>query len=423
MRRLALAALIAAGCSGCATGATGDPETISHDGASISGRVISDTGGQVEYWAEYGPSTSYGSEGEHGTINTLQNTSAPVIAAFDGLARSTTYHYRLCAQDGSQRGGPACGDDRTLKTQSFACGETVKANVRFTGNASCQSDSGLVIGASGIQIDMNGFGLTGPIFVGGGGAPGIDNSGGFDDVTIRDGQIGNFGDGIHLEDASRNRVLHVRSFGPQDGIDIRRGHGNEVRHSSATGRGSGLIAIDTTGLVVADSGASGSFGSGMALSGLVASRLVRNEVVAGGNPCCTNFGITVAGNDNVIKDNRIGHWDGGNLRLASGANNKLLGNEVLGGVLPEIEPDALDSSGDGIFVGAFTAGTVLRGNSAHGNEGDGIEVQGTASRLGDNRANGNGDFGIDAATGVTDLGGNTASGNGNPVQCRNVFCQ
>ena len=79
-------------------------------------------------------------------------------------------------------------------------------------------------------------------------------------------------------------------------------------------------------------------------------------------------------------------------------------------------------SGDGIFVGPFTAGTVLRDNLTRGNGGDGIEAQGSDARVGGNQAFSNGDFGIDAAAGVTDLGGNQASGNGNPLQCRNVFC-
>jgi hypothetical protein len=77
--------------------------------------------------------------------------------------------------------------------------------------------------------------------------------------------------------------------------------------------------------------------------------------------------------------------------------------------------------GDGIFVSAFSAGTLLRDNTANGNDGDGIEADAPA-RVGADTANDNGDFGIDAAAGSTDLGGNTATGNGNPLQCRNVFC-
>jgi hypothetical protein len=63
----------------------------------------------------------------------------------------------------------------------------------------------------------------------------------------------------------------------------------------------------------------------------------------------------------------------------------------------------------------------VRGNFAHDNAGDGIEMSGTSAQ--DNTANDNGDFGIDAGAGTVDLGGNSAHGNGNPLQCRNVFCQ
>jgi parallel beta-helix repeat protein len=414
-------------CTGCATAQTGSPTAADDDAIFFSGTVISDAGGQVEFWVQFGPTKAYGSESDHQTITVAQNKPTGVNAGFEGLARATLYHYRLCAQDGSQQGGPGCGEDRTARTQSFACGDTVTTDVRLTGNAFCTTapvgSPGLVIGAPGIEIDMHGFQLIGPIFVGGGGEAAIDNSGGFDDVTIRDGQLGNFGDGIHLEDASRNRILHMQSFGPSNGIEIHGGSDNELRHSDAFGRNNGIFAVGTTGLIVADSYASGAFGGGMVFSGLVGSRLVRNQVVNGGNACCTTAGIALGGSSgNVIQDNRVGGWNGGNINLASGANNKLLGNEVFDGFTPLAGPGTFDSEADGIFVGPFTANTIVRGNHAHDNDGDGIEVQGVGTRITDNTTDGNGDFGIDAVAGVTDGGGNTASGNGNPLQCRNVFC-
>lgn len=408
--------------SGCATGLTGDPTAVSEQGATVSGSVVSDAGGQVEYWLEFGTTRAYGSESQHQTIGVAPNTPTPVSPFFDGGARATLYHYRLCARDGSQQGSPGCGEDRTVRTQSFACGETVTTSVRFTGDVSCQTENGLVIGAAGIVIDLNGFGLIGPVFVGGGSGSAIDNGAGFDGVTIRDGGVGNFGDGIHLRDTSANRVLHVSSFGPQDGIDIGGGDGNEVRHSRAGGRNNGLVVDDTTGLVVADSSADAAFGSGMLLSGLLDSRIVRNELLTPSGLCCFHFGIRVFGNRNVIMQNRASGWDAGNLVLAAGADNKLLDNEMLDAVLPAMDPGSSPSSGDGIFVGPFTAGTIVRGNHANGNDGDGIEVQGVETRITDNTANANADFGIDAVAGVTDGGGNSATGNGNPLQCRNVFC-
>ena len=390
---------------------------MSHNSAEITGLVGTNTGGQVEYWFEYGTSTAYGAETQHETGTVEPSALLNVGATLEGLARSTIYHYRLCAQDSSQQGGPGCGEDRTVRTQSFACGETVTADVRFTGSVWCQDlpvgADGLVIGASGIEIDLHGFSLHGPDSAGG---SVIDNSGGFDDVTIRG--IDNVGmysgstldGGVHLENATGNRILYVRTS-----VDVGGGAGNEIRHSWI--HGGGLRAQNTTGLVVADN--IGGFGP-MELSGLLDSRIVRNSMHPPSWWFCCERAIRVAGDRNVIKDNSLSGWAGG-LVLLSGADNKLLDNEVFASHLPD--PSGTDSDGDGIFVGAFTAGTIVRGNLTHDNEGDGIEVQGTATRIGDNVANDNGDFGIDAVAGVTDLGGNTATGNGNPLQCRNVFCE
>jgi Right handed beta helix region len=425
MRRLAVAALgLALVSAGCATGQTGDPASVSDRGAAIDGTVISDTGGEVEFWVEYGPTRAYGLEGPHGTVQTEPNAPAPARAGIDDLSRSTVYHYRLCAQDSQQQGGPGCGEDRHFKTQSFACGDTVTADIRLTGDVSCLdvATPGIRIGADGVDVDLNGHQLIGPVFVGGGIAPAIDDSGGFDDLTIHDGSIGNFGDGIHVEGADRTKVLHVSSFGPQDGIDIRGGQGHEIRHSAGSGRNGGIIVANATGVVVADSTASGNFGSGMTLSSVSDSRAVRNTVTGPGAGCCVTFGLVLSGNGNVVEDNKVSGFNGGNLVLQAGANNKLISNELFDGFISPF-PDPPAEAGDGLYVGAFTAGTVIRDNYAHDNEGDGIEVAASSARLTDNRADANGDFGIDAAAGVTDGGGNTASGNGNSLQCRNVVCE
>jgi hypothetical protein len=427
-----LVVILAVVCSGCAAGLTGDPWRVSHSSASISGGVVTNDGSEVEWWVEYGTTRAYGLETEHEhTAGIPANTPRDVGVTLLGLERATTYHYRFCAQDATQEGGPGCGEDRTFRTQSFACGETVTTSVRFTGDVQCfEVDTpGIVVGASGIEIDMNGFELrSGDAFDG---VPGIDNSRGFSDVTIRDGTIGGVipdlsAPGIRLEDASRNRILNVDVLAGSDGIVIRGGEDNEVRHSEVLlSVQSGLRAEDTTGLVVADSATGASlFGDGMRFTNLIDGRVVRNRVVsrASGSDS-VQFGIYVAGNGNVIKQNQVSGWVGTNVMLASGANNKLLENEVFGATGPINQPAQLDHFSDGIFVGAFTAGTVVRGNSSIDNLLDGIQVQGVQSGIGDNVANDNGDLGIEAVAGVTDLGGNLASGNRNPLQCTNVFCQ
>jgi hypothetical protein len=90
---------------------------VKESGATVGGRVVSDVGGVVEYWVQYGRTTAYGSESARATQMTSPNVPERVSGiAIGGLARATIYHYRLCARDAHQTGGPGCGADRTFTT-------------------------------------------------------------------------------------------------------------------------------------------------------------------------------------------------------------------------------------------------------------------------------------------------------------------
>jgi parallel beta-helix repeat protein len=400
--------------TGCAASQTGSPIDVSDSGATVTGRLLSSTGGQVEYWVQYGLTTAYGSENGHQTVDLEQNVPHTVIVGIAGLARSTAYHYRLCARDSQQTGGPGCGADRTFTTQSFACGETVTTSVRLTGHVACEEFGvGLFVGADGIDINLAGYSLSTPTGVGGG-SDAIRNDG-HDDVTIRNGSLVG---ATHLTDASRNLIRNVDAFGGGDVIRIEGGQGNAVRWSTLSARGSGIAAVDSDDLVAVGNRASGGLGPGIQVDGDRA-RIVHNQLPA--NNATFAAGIHLFGSDGRVVDNHVtGPWLGGGILLRAGANNVIAENEVsdAGDDTPPFD----DNFNDGIFVGAFSAGTLLRDNVVQRNTGDGIEVQASNARLGGNRAFDNGDFGIDAAAGVTDLGGNVATGNGNPLQCRNVFC-
>jgi parallel beta-helix repeat protein len=405
---------------GCATGETGSPSDVSESGATVGGRVVSDVGGAVEYWVRYGPTSAYGFESAHATVTVVRDVPHPVSGiALGGLSRSTTYHYRLCASDSRQTGGPRCGADRALTTQSFACGETVTTSVRFTGDVICDSeiDPGLVVGAAGIDINLAGHTLFGRSFSGGAGPTNVLNSGGHADVTIRNGTV--FGaTPIQLQGAIRNRILDVNATAAGFAVLIQGGEANEIRASDVGGRSGGVWATGSDRLTVTGTRAAGVFATALRIDSDLA-RVVRNRMTNEGSPSAGNSRIEVNGSGNRIVGNRL---TGDGIVIEAGAGNVVAENEVAGALLGA-SPTLADSAGDGIFVGAFTAGTLLRNNIAYSNEGDGIEVDGTATRLRDNVAHSNGDFGIDAVAGVTDLGGNRASSNGNPLQCRNVLCE
>jgi Right handed beta helix region len=414
---IAAAALV---CSGCATGLTGSPTSIAPDSALVLGKVVSDTGGEVEFWVEFGRTTAYGSETAHDTVTAAPNTLVTVGAQIDGLQRATLYHYRFCARDSQQRGGPGCGEDRRFTTQSAGCGETVTSDIRLTGNLECPQEPGFVIGADGVDINLAGHSMLGGIGVGGGGPRGIDNSGGFDGLTVRNGDVTGFGFGIFISGGTANRVLDVAAAAAGNAITIEGGSLNEIRNSDLFGRSWGVLVTDSDDLLVAGTSASGAFGDGISVRGDFA-RILRNRVVRQGAPFPPVSGIALTGSDARVADNHVeGSWSSGGIAV-SGARNVLVENVVVGATLPAVGEPA--SAGDGIFVGAFSSGATLRRNRADDNQGDGLEVQAPGTRLGDNSAFDNGDYGIQAVPGVIDLGGNGAGGNGNPAQCLNLFCQ
>jgi len=382
----------------------------------VFANFVSNTDGEVEYWVEYGSSTDYGSQTAHGTRTVQKNVPGAAIVTITGLQRATTYHYRVCAQDSQQTGGPGCGEDEQFTTTNVDCDDTITANLRLSGDLDCVRTGGRngpKIGADGIDIDLASHLLSGQSFA-------LQNSG-FDDVTIHSGNLFALGDALLLDGASRTVLRDATSgllqgtfTGPSTstGVRIEGGQANVIRRSSVFGASSSVSAVGSPGLLVVDStlvSGAGSRGGGTSVdlrSDLA--RVLRNRLDAE---------VYVNGSSNRVVDNEI-HAVGFGIELFGGHDNLLADNNVHDTQILSFMTDA----GDGILVRAAAIGSRLRGNAATGNFDDGIDVRSPSTKLRNNRADDNDDFGIDAVSGVTDLGGNTASGNGNAFQCRNVFC-
>jgi len=94
------------------------------------------------------------------------------------------------------------------------CGDTVTSSYALTGDMTC-TGSCLIVGADGITIDGSGYTITGD---GGTGDYGINNSGGYDNITIQNfGNITNFGRGIYFLNSSdsiiQNNIINLNSYG------------------------------------------------------------------------------------------------------------------------------------------------------------------------------------------------------------------
>jgi hypothetical protein len=418
IRPVAVVGLLLVVLSGCAGATTDEVGNVGGTYAQVYGTVASSAGGAVEYWAEYGRTTGYGSATDHSVEQRSTNHPFGVLIRIEGLARSTTYHFRVCARDSQQQGGPGCGADRTFTTINVDCGEVITRDLVLSGSLHCPYPDGffkpgLIVGADGVDIDLNGHELVGalPPSLHPEGEPGIVNDG-YDDVTVHGGTVTQWGFGLVFSDVNFNRLhdLRVRAWA---GITLSGGEGNTVRRYHLIGIGRGGSALGASGdhMIIADSTGQKFFVSGNHI------QVLRNRISGIFEPSPS---LGIAGNDIRVADNMVSGDPGGGIVVFSGSGNALIRNDVLGGV---DAPDYDYDEPDGIRVEPFTAGTLIRDNVTHEAGDDGIDVQATDARLKGNRSDGNGDFGIDAVGGVTDGGGNTASGNGNPLQCRNVFCQ
>jgi hypothetical protein len=397
--------------SGCATAFTGPATSVGTHSVLVTGGFATTTGGTIDLWVEYGLTRAYGFETQHAT-NTLDPgvLQGPTQDQLTGLQRDTVYHYRFCASDSDQQGGPGCGEDHHFRTQPVECGETVTADIRLTGDFPCGvAGAALRVGADGVEINLARHTLSGSVSPQGDASPGIVNDG-YDDVTVRNGRLTGFTTAYSATDANRNLVRDVKAEGLGIGVHFLRGADNAVRHSDAVGYiNGGLQATDSERVVLADSDVESVFIDPGALVNSDGARIVRNRFVTPFDADHRVIALRLTGNRAHIAGNLVsGRWVGG--FSLQGSDNVVVDNK-LSGLL-----------GDGILVGAFSNGVTLRGNLVDGMSDDGIDVRAAGTRLEGNSAANNGDWGIDAVPGVTDLGGNTASGNGQAAQCRNVFC-
>jgi hypothetical protein len=210
--------------------------------------------------------------------------------------------------------------------QDIGCGAVLAADTTLTADVTECPGTGLVIGAPGITVDLGGHTVSGGFP---GGAPdqvGIDDSAGFDGVTIRNGAVHNFErGGVWLAGVDDARVEQLDiELSSEFGVLVDGGSRNVVRDNRMLFPGTSGIAVRGTSRA------------------------------------------------NVVADNRVESQAGGGIALGGGpvADTTIRGNEVTGGLADE-------RPGGGILVGAdgsAVTGTRLRGNYVHFNFDRGVLV-------------------------------------------------
>jgi parallel beta-helix repeat protein len=328
----------------------------------------------------------------------------------------------------------------------------------------CPGD-GLVIGADGIVLRLNGHTVDGTEAAGSAGI----RLAGHDDVVIEGpGRVTGFADGVHVANGLRNRVRDLTSTGNGFGIHLVDADGNRlVRNDASENRGSGadpppgipwggiILERSDGNLVEGNELSQNAGGPGVALLHSSANRVLRNVPAGSDNPnilLSESHGYVVSGNgstnsnvvaielqasnDNLVEENVASDNESEGITVRRGsarnivrfntaggnANVGIFVSDAVGTIVRGNVTSSNDSGADGIHVGAAASGTVVRDNTSNGNGDDGIDVDSPSTRILGNTAGGNGDLGIEAVPGVVDGGGNRATGNANPAQCTGVTC-
>jgi hypothetical protein len=229
---------------------------------------------------------------------------------------------------------------------TVTCGQTITHSVTLANDLTNCAGHGLVIGADGITVDLNGHTIDGVLATGcdfpGHDADrnGVDNRGGFDGVTVQNGTVRQFDSG-------------VAAGSDTEGMSDSRVHGLTLRDnrfagvSIGSGAGTAATADNRIDHNVVSGGACS---TGLDLNTGVGNRFDKNRVTdVGGTGIAICCGDTSDGN--VVADNRIARTaDRGILVFETGAAR------IVGNVLSDI-------GGDGIgIIFAKSSGTVVAGN-------------------------------------------------------------
>ena len=258
----------------------------------------------------------------------------------------------------------------------LSCGQTITTDTTLDGDIGPCRDYGLIVGANGITLDLNGHRIFGTSSVADKAGVYLQNRVG---VTVRNGTVSLFDVGVAIEGGSRNLVTAINA---QDNIGGAGGIG---------GDGIALLSTRNNAVVGNRTVNNGPF-SGIG----VYSRIDGDHPRTTGGPSQNNVvdGNFVVGN--IISRNRVNptSTDNDGIRVENDAVfNTFSNNEVLRNGL------------DGIALFADTADNIVRGNRVEGNgfyrttarRGSGIIVftRSTRNLVENNLVTRNADSGID----------------------------
>ena len=264
--------------------------------------------------------------------------------------------------------GSALPANAALPLKRKACGALVRESFRLKNDMNCRGDA-LRIRADGITIDLNGKVIEGD---GGDDDNGIENEGGFSDLTIlsRPGQrravIRKFDHGVKTFNANAvtiRRLVIKRTL--SHGIDLEGGSGHQVLNNRVSTAGkNGILLIGDDGLVRSNRATNNTF-HGIYVDGDT------NLVESNRGNANDYSGINITGDDNDVDQNfTFGNGLNG-IGIAGDINditsNDVRNNQITGihisGDQNEVQANYVCGTASTNHINDSGTGTTLNGNT------------------------------------------------------------
>jgi hypothetical protein len=261
-------------------------------------------------------------------------------------------------------------------TPITACGQVVTTSAVLAQDLYCPGSSGVVVGAGGITVELNGHILRGDRSAN---HWGIDDTGGWDGVKVQNGVVRNFSIGVDAQNADKFSVSNLVASGNYyTGVSILtgtqgtiqsttgdgngtvglfiRGNGGSIKASTADGNGFIGMDVEGVGTTARSSTADGNGDVGFDLG----ANVKLQSVTGNGN---ADYGISAIGDSvSILSSTFSGNGDLG--IIITGNSETVNGNEASGNGFPG---GASDLTGLGINVNGYTV-PPAGSNTAHGND-------------------------------------------------------
>jgi parallel beta-helix repeat protein len=197
--------------------------------------------------------------------------------------------------------------------EAQSCGQVVTENTTLTADLNCLGD-GLVIGADGIVLDLNGHTVDGA-----GLGVGIRNDG-FDGVTIKNGTVKEFDYGIQLNAGTEGNLVQglTLTLNQDVGIQLSGAHNNRVLANTISQQPEqGVVLLGSTGNVVANNRIDGTQGMSLVLADS-RSNTIQDNLVSNGSD---NGVVFTASSENTFLRNTLSAIGDMGLLLEAGSNS------------------------------------------------------------------------------------------------------